>query len=320
VLAVTGFLMGVAVSAAAGSTTGTGVTYYACLHNGALSRVSTATHACAVGYSAISWGAIGPVGLSNYQLAQQNGYRGTLAQWLASLIGPQGPTGARGATGPMGLGGPAGESNYQLAREDGFTGTLDQWLLTLVGAQGAPGSTGSQGPPGPAGPTGPTGPQGPQGAPGPVGPAGATGPQGTQGPQGPTGGLANVYVIAGSGGFGCFFSCSFSDPVSSFKTLPAGNYVVNASLNVAVSNTFTPANTQTGVTCYIGFNDNAGQALATFPSTGNMFEGETLNVALDTTITLSSPTSVGAYCPETGTGYGLTGTTSIVATPVSTVS
>lgn len=74
-----------------------------------------------------------------------------------SLIGPQGPAGATGATGPQG---PAG-------------------------ATGAIGATGPQGPAGPTGATGATGPQGPAGA------TGATGP------QGPAGTLSGEVELAG---------------------------------------------------------------------------------------------------------------------------
>lgn len=51
------------------------------------------------------------VGKSAYQLAIDNGFVGTLEQWLTSLIGPQGPAGANGqdgAPGPQGPQGPAG--------------------------------------------------------------------------------------------------------------------------------------------------------------------------------------------------------------------
>jgi hypothetical protein len=58
-------------------------------------------------------------GLSAYQLARQQGYGGTEAQWLASLVGGD------------------GKDAYQIARELGYGGTRTQWLATLVGAAGA---------------------------------------------------------------------------------------------------------------------------------------------------------------------------------------
>lgn len=95
-------------------------------------------------------GTTGTPGKSAYEIAVEQGYSGTVSQWLASLVGPagpQGPAGPAGATGPQG---PAGAT----------------------------------GPQGPAGPAGADGAQGPKGDPGPAGPAGATGPQGPPGPAG----------------------------------------------------------------------------------------------------------------------------------------
>jgi hypothetical protein len=61
----------------------------------------------------------GKDGLSAYQLAQQQGYGGTQAAWLASLVGAD------------------GKSAYQLARAAGYGGTETQWLATLKGSDGA---------------------------------------------------------------------------------------------------------------------------------------------------------------------------------------
>lgn len=57
----------------------------------------------------------GSRGYSNFELAQQNGFTGTVADWLKSLIGPagssgSGSTGATGATGPAGPAGPKGDA------------------------------------------------------------------------------------------------------------------------------------------------------------------------------------------------------------------
>lgn len=65
-------------------------------------------------------------GLSAYELAVKQGFRGTLAEWLSSLEGKQGPIGP-------------------------------------TGFQGDPGPIGPTGPNGPAGPVGATGPAGSQG-------------------------------------------------------------------------------------------------------------------------------------------------------------
>ena len=68
----------------------------------------------------------GERGYSAYDIATQNGYAGSEADWLASLrgeTGPQGPIGAEGPTGPVGPEGP-------------------------VGAEGPTGPVGPEGPPG----------------------------------------------------------------------------------------------------------------------------------------------------------------------------
>ena len=104
----------------------------------------------------------GAAGKSAYELAVDQGYAGTLQQWLASLAGPQGPPGPPGNDGadstvPGGPGPPgenstvagpsgtSGKSAYELARDQGYGGTLTQWLTTLVGAKGDPGTPGTPG-------------------------------------------------------------------------------------------------------------------------------------------------------------------------------
>ena len=108
-------------------------------------------------------GPIGPEGLSAYEVAVENGFEGTEAEWLESLQdGPQGPIGPAGPTGATGPAGPAGP-------------------------------TGPSGSTGPAGPTGATGPSGPIGPSGPAGPSGSQGIQGTKGDKGDTGDEGDKY-------------------------------------------------------------------------------------------------------------------------------
>ena len=57
-------------------------------------------------------------GASAYQLARQQGYGGTLTQWLTTLIGA------------------AGASAYDLARAGGYGGTQAAWIASLKGAAG----------------------------------------------------------------------------------------------------------------------------------------------------------------------------------------
>ena len=83
-LLVPAFGLGLAVSAtASGSTT---TTFYACLHKGTLSKVSTSSHSCSAGYTKVSWGTVGPPGSNG-----TNGTNGT--------PGSQGPPGAQGPAG-----------------------------------------------------------------------------------------------------------------------------------------------------------------------------------------------------------------------------
>lgn len=134
-------------------------TFWADIHgtNGATIHLDSLVPAQAPGGG--SAGGNGADGKSAYELAVENGFNGTVSQWLASLVGP---VGATGATGPAGATG-------------------------ATGAQGPKGDTGSQGPAGATGATGTAGAQGPQGDPGPQGPAGSTGATGAQGPKGDTG-------------------------------------------------------------------------------------------------------------------------------------
>jgi len=82
----------------------------------------------------------GPAGLSAYQLAVQDGFVGTLTEWLASLKGAQGDGGTNTPT-P----GADGLSAYQLAVQAGFSGDLNAWLASLHGADGQDGTDGQDG-------------------------------------------------------------------------------------------------------------------------------------------------------------------------------
>jgi len=57
-----------------------------------------------------------------YQLALAEGFSGTREEWLESLIGPAGATGA---------------SAYQTAVAAGFSGTREEWLESLIGEPGS---------------------------------------------------------------------------------------------------------------------------------------------------------------------------------------
>lgn len=59
-----------------------------------------------------------PRGKSAYEIAKENGFNGTEAEWLASLTGAD------------------GKSAYQIAVENGFTGTEAEWIESLKGKDG----------------------------------------------------------------------------------------------------------------------------------------------------------------------------------------
>lgn len=92
-------------------------------------------------------------GYSAYEIAVQNGYVGTEAEWVASLKGdrgatgpqgPQGPTGPQGATGATGAQGPAGADGADGASAGFGTPTIS--VSGLAGGQSPTASIGVSGP------------------------------------------------------------------------------------------------------------------------------------------------------------------------------
>lgn len=105
-------------------------------------------------------------GKSAYDLARLNGFKGTIEDWLISLIGATGQDGKDGMDGQDGIDGksftfdmftteelnllrgpqgPAGKDSYQLALDNGFIGTLDNWFEFYRGHRGKPGYNGQPG-------------------------------------------------------------------------------------------------------------------------------------------------------------------------------
>lgn len=73
-------------------------------------------------------GADGTDGSSAFELAVANGFVGTESQWLASLVGAQGPDGPQGTTGPQGIqgvSGAPGTRTYSIVRSDNDTSAPD---------------------------------------------------------------------------------------------------------------------------------------------------------------------------------------------------
>lgn len=60
-------------------------------------------------------------GLSAYEVAVEQGFDGSVSEWLESLIGPDGAPGERG------------QSAYDVALAEGFDGDIDAWLDSLQG-------------------------------------------------------------------------------------------------------------------------------------------------------------------------------------------
>lgn len=78
-------------------------------------------------------GKTGTDGKSAYQVAQEHGFKGTEQEWLDSLKGQAGKDGSDGA------------SAYEIAKKAGFSGDEAAWLKSLVGPAGAPGQPGKDG-------------------------------------------------------------------------------------------------------------------------------------------------------------------------------
>ncbi|MEU3826464.1 hypothetical protein AB0F36_14265 [Streptomyces sp. NPDC029080] len=138
-------------------------------------------------------GTTGTPGKSAYEVAVEQGYSGTVTDWLVSLVGPAGPQGATGPTGPTGASGPKGDPGEQ-------------------GPAGPAGADGAQGP------AGATGPKGDKGDPGDPGPQGTPGAQGVPGPQPPL----------GAAGAGDTIALKSTDPTTTNSRTPLAHAVSHA--------------------------------------------------------------------------------------------
>lgn len=72
-------------------------------------------------------------GPSAYELAVDGGFVGTAEEWIESLRGEPGS--------PSTVAGPDGKSAYQIAVEEGFEGTRSQWIASLKGEAGDDGNS-----------------------------------------------------------------------------------------------------------------------------------------------------------------------------------
>lgn len=99
-------------------------------------------------------GPIGTSGASAYTVWLSVGNKGSLQDFLDSLVGEKGDKGYRGSTGfngadgkdgSTGPSGTDGASAYQLWLDAGNTGTPEDFLTSLIGATGADGNDGTNG-------------------------------------------------------------------------------------------------------------------------------------------------------------------------------
>jgi len=134
-LTIPAFGAGLAVSAAASGSSSK--TFYACLHDGSLSKVSTSSHSCPKGSSKESWNAVGSQGTQGVQ-----GIPG-----LKGVTGSRGPDGASGAPGAAGPGAQYFTSSGTYMVPIGVT----QVQIVVVGGGGGGGNTDLAGDPGSGG-------------------------------------------------------------------------------------------------------------------------------------------------------------------------
>lgn len=93
----------------------------------------------------------GADGKSAFEIAVENGFVGTEAEWLESLKGKDGTdgqpgkNGADGTNGQDGKYGIDGKSAYEIAIANGFFGTESEWLESLKGSDGKDGTDGQPG-------------------------------------------------------------------------------------------------------------------------------------------------------------------------------
>jgi hypothetical protein len=94
---------------------------------------------------------------SAYDLARENGFRGTLNEWLASIRGEKGERGFHGEVGKQGEPGPRGPQGPQGPKGDTGPAPEHEWRGTALRFEHADGSWGEyvdlKGPPGDSGKT-----------------------------------------------------------------------------------------------------------------------------------------------------------------------
>ena len=145
------------------------------------------------GSAAASVGEDLPRGKSAYEIAKENGFNGTEAEWLASLKGATGAPGADGKDGENGKTPYVGDNgNWYIGTDD--TGKPSRGAKGDKGEKGDKGDTGAQGIQGEQGIQGVQGEKGDKGDKGSPGAKGDKGEPGAKGDKGDPGATPNLTV------------------------------------------------------------------------------------------------------------------------------
>lgn len=271
-----------------------------------------------------SAGSQGPAGSSAYAVAVAGGFVGTEPQWLASLVGAQGPAGAQGPignTGPQGNPGPQGSQGPQgLQGSVGPAGPANSLAIGTVTNGAAAASITGTAPSQTLNLVLPTGPQGPVGSPGPAntlsigtvtvgaaaasitgtapnqtlnlvlqqGPQGATGDTGPTGPQGSQGIQGTPGAQGATGPAGPANSLAIgtvtAGPAAATITGTAPNQTLNLVLQTGAQ----------GIQGVQGLTGNAGPAGPGVPVGGTTGQVLTKTSATDFATTWATPAAGGA--------------------------
>ena len=134
-----------------------------------------------------------------------------------------------------------------------------------------------------------------QGPPGPAGPMGAPGPTGATGPAGPMG-PSDGFWKNDLRTFGTLFLDGNLSDLETLSQLPAGNYVLNATLAFVVDIT-----TVSTVQCFLRTSDNPPVYLSSFVQSTVGGNASTFgSMTIGGAATLTAPTDVKASCISTG--------------------